>query len=169
MTEVINYLRDNDLLTVEKLETRLSALDTSFESLKGSMKAKSKRMEQLRELIRSAEIYHRLKPLHDELNGIKWKKQREKFKSNHDSELRQFYAVRRALTEELKGEPVNVKAWQREYDDFRAEYTRLRAQYNPLKEDLAKLRQVQYQVSRAIHDRELEQQVQKKREVQQSI
>ena len=133
-----------------------------FGTLKGSMKAKSNRMEQLRELIRSAEIYHRLKPIHDELNSFKWKKQREKYKSLHDSELRQFYAVRRVLTDELKGEPINVKEWQREYDDLRAEYAGLREQYNPLKEDLAKLRQVQYQVSRAINEREPKQQTQYK-------
>ena len=166
MTEVINYLRDNDLLTVEKLGTRLSALDASFDTLKGSMKAKSKRMEQLRELIRSAEIYHRLKPLHDELNGIKWKKQREKYKSSHDSELRQFYAVRRVLREELGDKPINVKAWQREYNDLKTEYSGLREQYNPLKEDLAKLRQVQYQVSRVINEREPEQQIQHNRTIE---
>ena len=166
MTEVINYLRDNNLLTVDELQSRLSALDASFDTLKGRMKAKSKRMEQLSELIRSAEIYHRLKPIHDELNGIKWRKQREKYKSDHDSELRQFYAVRRVLTEELKGEPINVKAWQREYDGLRAEYTRLRAQYNPLKEDLAKLRQVQYQVSRVINEREPEQQIQRNKTIE---
>ena len=166
MTEVINYLRDNDLLTVEKLEEHLSSLEASFDTLKVGMKTKSKRMEQLSELIRSAEIYHRLKPIHDELNGIKWRKQREKYKSDHDSELRQFYAVRRVLTEELKGEPINVKAWQREYDGLRAEYTRLRAQYNPLKEDLAKLRQVQYQVSCVINEREPEQQIQRNKTIE---
>ena len=160
MTEVINYLRDNHLLTVDELQSRLSALDASFETLKGSMRAKSKRMEQLRELICSANVYHRLKPIHDELNSFKWKKQREKYKSLHDSELRQFYAVRRVLTEELKGEPINVKEWQREYDDLRADYSGLRAQYNPLKEELAKLRMVRYQVDRVISDREPNQQIQ---------
>ena len=160
MTEVINYLRDNHLLTVDELQSRLSALDASFGTLKGSMKAKSKRMEQLRELIRSAEIYHRLKPIHDELNSFKWKKQREKYKSDHDSELRQFYAVRRILIDELKGEPINIKEWQREYDDLRADYSGLRAQYNPLKEELAKLRIVRYQVDRVIGDREPNQQIQ---------
>lgn len=166
MTEVINYLRDNHLLTVEELQSRLSALDASFETLKGSMRAKSKRMEQLRELIRSAEIYHRLKPIHDELNSFKWKKQREKYKSNHDPELRQFYAVRRILIDELKGEPFNVKEWQREYDDLRAEYAGLRAQYNPLKEELAKLRMVRYQVDRVIGDREPNQQIQRQKTIE---
>ena len=73
------------------------------------------------------------------------------------------------LTEELKGEPINVKEWQREYDDLRAEYAGLRAQYNPLKEELEKLRSVQYQVSRVINERSQNQQVQKKREAEQLI
>lgn len=162
-------MRDNHLLTVDELQSRLSALDASFDTLKGCMKAKSKRMEQLRELICSADVYHRLKPIHDELNSFKWKKQREKYKSDHDSELRQFYAVRRVLTEELKGEPINIKEWQRECDDLRAEYAGLRAQYNPLKEELVKLRSVQYQVSRVINERSQNQQVQKKREAEQLI
>ena len=166
MTEVINYLRDNNLLTVDELQSRLSALDASFDTLKGRMKAKSKRMEQLRELIRSAEIYHRLKPIHDELNSIKWTKKREKYKHEHYSELRQFYAVRRVLREELGDKPINVKAWQREYDDLRAEYARLKEQYKPLKEDLAKLRQVQYQVSRVINEREPEQQIQRNKTIE---
>jgi len=166
MTEVINYLRDNNLLTVDELQSRLSALDASFDTLKGRMKAKSKRMEQLSELIRSAEIYHRLKPIHDELNSIKWTKKREKYKHEHDSELRQFYAVRRVLREELGDKPINVKAWQREYDDLRAEYARLKEQYKPLKEDLAKLRQVQYQVGRVINEREPEQQIQRNKTIE---
>ena len=166
MTEVINYLHDNNLLTVDELQSRLSALDTSFDTLKGSMRAKSRRMEQLRELIRSAEIYHRLKPIHDELNSFKWKKPREKYNSSHDSELRQFYAVRRVLTEELKGEPINVKEWQREYDALREEYAGLRAQYNPLKRELAKLRMVRYQVDRVIGDRELNQQIQRHKTIE---
>ena len=103
-------------------------------------------------------------PIHDELNSFKWKKQREKYRLDHDSELRQFYAVRRALTEELGDQPINVKTWQREYDNLSAEYAGLRAQYNPLKEELAKLRSVQYQVSRAINEREQKKQPQQKRE-----
>lgn len=166
MTEVISYLRDNHLLTVDELQSRLSALDASFDTLKGSMKVKSKRMEQLRELIRSAEIYHRLKPIHDELNSFKWKKQREKYKSSHDSELRQFYAVRRVLTDELKGEPINIKEWQREYDNLRAEYAGLREQYKPLKRELAKLRMVRYQVDRVIGDREPNQQIQRHKTIE---
>ena len=160
ITATINYLRDNGLLTVDDLQLRLSAVDASFEALKGSMKTGSKRMEQLNELIRGAEIYHRLKPIYEGLNAIKWKKQREKYRLDHDSELRQFYAVRRVLIEELGDQPINVKAWQQECNDLKTEYAGLRAQYNPLKEELAKLRMVRYQVDRVIGDREPNQQIQ---------
>ena len=65
------------------------------------MKAKSARMKELQELIRQAENYKRLKPVYDELNGIKWKKQREKFETAHDADLRLFYTARRILKEKL--------------------------------------------------------------------
>ncbi|MBQ9516019.1 MAG: plasmid mobilization system relaxase, partial [Ruminococcus sp.] len=68
--------------------------------------------------------------------------------------------------EELGDKPINVKAWQREYNDLKTEYSGLREQYNPLKEDLAKLRQVQYQVSRVINEREPEQQIQHNRTIE---
>ena len=166
ITKTINYLRDNGLLTVDDLQLRLSTLESSFSNVSGGMKSKSARMKTLQDLIRSAEIYHRLKPIHDELNTIKWKKQREKYMLDHGSELRQFYAVRRVLSEELKGEQISVKVWQREYDNLRAEYAGLRAQYNPLKRELAKLRMVRYQVDRVIGDREPNQQIQRHKTIE---
>ena len=66
------------------------------------------------------------------------------------------------LIEELGDQPINIKAWQREYDDLRAEYASLRAQYNPLKEELANLRMVRYQVDRVINEREQKKQPQQK-------
>lgn len=88
--DTINYLRDNRLLTLETLQSRLSSLESSFDTLTGSMKAKSIRMKDLHELLRQGENYFRLKPVHEELNRIKWKRQRERFKSDHDSDLQLF-------------------------------------------------------------------------------
>ena len=70
------------------------------------------------------------------------------------------------LIEELGDQPINIKAWQREYDDLRAEYASLRAQYNPLKEELAKLRMVRYQVDRVINEREPEWQIQRQKTIE---
>ncbi|RHT45234.1 plasmid mobilization system relaxase, partial [Ruminococcus sp. AM29-26] len=86
---------ENKLLTLEDLQERLSSVSEEFEALSGSMKKKSARIKELQELIREGENYQRLKPVHTELNNIKFKKQREKFETSHDAELRLFYAARR--------------------------------------------------------------------------
>ena len=152
--EAVNYLMENKLLTLEALESRLSAVSTEFDTLSDTMKAKSARMKELQELIRQAENYKRLKPVYDELNGIKWKKQREKFETAHDADLRLFYTARRILKEKLDRKPITLAAWKQEYDRLQAEYAKLSPQYKPLREDLMKMRRVQYCVDRVLQIRE---------------
>lgn len=127
------------------------------------MKVKSARMKELQELIRQAENYKRLKPVHDELNGLKWKKQREKFETAHDADLRLFYTARRILKEKLGGKPITLTAWKQEYDRLQTEYAKLSPQYKPLREDLMKMRRVQYCVDRVLEQREAAQEPQRKK------
>ena len=162
--EAVNYLMENKLLTLEALEARLSAVSTEFDTLSDTMKAKSARMKELQELIRQAENYKRLKPVYDGLNGIKWKKQREKFETTHDADLRLFYTARRILKEKLDGKPIILTAWKQEYDRLQAEYAKLSPQYKPLREDLMKMRRVQYHLDRALQRRQPEQEAPKKKQ-----
>ncbi|WP_331477112.1 MobQ family relaxase [Blautia sp.] len=149
-SETVNYLMENKILSLHELESRLSAVSAEFDALSGSMKEKSARMKELQELIRQGENYKRLKPVYDELNGIKWKKQREKFETDHDADLRLFYTARRILKENLGGRPVPLNAWKQEYDRLKREYAELSPQYKPLREDLMKMRRVQYHVDRVL-------------------
>ena len=162
-SETVNYLIENKILSLDELESRLSAVSAEFDALSGSMKEKSARMKELQELIRQGENYKRLKPVYDELNGIKWKKQREKFENAHDADLRLFYTARRILKENLGGKPVPLNAWKQEYDRLKREYAELSPQYRPLREDLMKMRRVQYHVDRALERREPAQEPPKKK------
>ena len=134
--EAVNYLTENKLLTLEDLQERLSSVSEEFEALSGSMKKKSARIKELQELIREGENYQRLKPVHTELNNIKFKKQREKFETSHDAELRLFYAARRILKEKLDGKPIALKAWKQEYAQLKTEYAELSPQHKPLREEV---------------------------------
>nr|WP_274603386.1 CHC2 zinc finger domain-containing protein [Blautia glucerasea] len=118
------------------------------------MKKKSARIKELQELIREGENYQRLKPVHTELNNIKFKKQREKFETSHDAELRLFYAARRILKEKLDGKPIALKAWKQEYAQLKTEYAELSPQHKPLREEVIRLRQVQNAVDTALRRRE---------------
>jgi len=141
--EAVNYLTENKLLTLEDLQERLSSVNEEFEALSDSMKKKSARIKELQELIREGENYQRLKPVHTELNNIKFKKQREKFETSHDAELRLFYAARRILKEKLDGKPIALKAWKQEYAQLKTEYAELSPQHKPLREEVIRLRQGQ--------------------------
>ena len=150
--EAVNYLTENKLLTLEDLQERLSSVSEEFEALSGSMKKKSARIKELKELIREGENYQRLKPVHTELNNAKFKKQREKFETSHDAELRLVYAARRIL-----------KAWKQEYAQLKTEYAELSPQHKPLREEVIRLRQVQNAVDTALRRREQPQAVQRKK------
>lgn len=162
--ELNRWIKATNRLTLEALESRLSAVSTEFDTLSDTMKAKSARMKELQELIRQAENYKRLKPVYDELNGIKWKKQREKFETAHDADLRLFYTARRILKEKLDRKPITLAAWKQEYDRLQAEYAKLSPQYKPLREDLMKMRRVQYCVDRVLQRRQPEQEAPKKKQ-----
>ena len=161
--EAVNYLTENKLFTLEDLQERLSSVSGEFETLGGSMKEKSARMKELQELIRHGENYQRLKPVHTELNNIKWKKQREKFEEAHSADLRLFYTARRILKEKLDGEPIALKAWKQEYAQLKTEYAELSPQHKPLREEVIRLRQVQSAVDTALRHREEPKDIQRKK------
>ena len=161
--EAVNYLTENKLFTLEDLQERLSSVSGEFETLGSSMKEKSARMKELEELIRHGENYQRLKPVHTELNTIKYKKQREKFEEAHGADLRLFYAARRILKEKLDGEAIALKAWKKEYAQLKTEYAELSPQHKPLREEVIRLRQVQNAVDTALHRREQPKDIQRKK------
>ena len=95
--------------------------------------------------------------------AVQRKKQREKFETSHDAELRLFYAARRILKEKLDGKPIALKAWKQEYAQLKTEYAELSPQHKPLREEVIRLRQVQNAVDTALRRREQPQAVQRKK------
>ena len=149
LTSAIVYLNENGLHTTADLEARLDSLHSSLDEIKTTLDANKKRSKELRELLRYAELYNRFKPLHDQLNAIKWKPKRERFKSEHESELRQFYLARRKLPD-----GIHVAEWQRELVTLERENDAAYAEYKALRAELTKLLDVKYCVDRALSERE---------------
>ena len=109
LTSTIAYLNENGLHTLADLEALLDSLHSSLDEVKNVLDANTKQSKELRELLRCAELYKRFKPLHYQLAAIKWKPKRERFKAEHESELRQFYLARRKLSD-----GIHTAEWQRE-------------------------------------------------------
>ena len=115
-------------------------------------------MKELDGLLRLAEDYSRLKPIAD---GIPPKggfgKKREKYLAEHDSEIRQYYAVKRRLESALPDRKLTPKAWQTELDMLSREYATGQAEASSLWGELKKLRDIRYKVDTVLHDRQREQ------------
>ncbi len=143
------YLQENGLHTFDDLQTHLDLLRKRLSDVKSNLDAKHGRMKELRDLLRYAEQYERFKPIHDQLNAIKRKTKHEQFKTEHESELRQFYLARRKLTDGIR-----TAEWKRELDALEQDCEDEYAKYKPLREEMKKLLDVKYCVDRALSGEE---------------
>ena len=139
------YLQENSLHTLDDLQNHLNLLRKSLHGVKSNLDAKHSRIKQLREMMRYAEQYERFKPIHDQLGALKWKAKREQFKTEHESELRQFYLARRKLAD-----GIHTAEWQRELDALKQELEDEYAKYRPLRDEMKKLLDMKYCVDRAL-------------------
>lgn len=152
-SEVINFIEQQNIRTLDELKTRVESISEEFHMLSDSLQAKSKRMDELKKLIQTAETYRELKPIFDEMNRIHWKGRREEFAQEHDSDLRRFYAVRRVLQETVGDKKLTPKAWHSELDQLKSEYGKLAAVYKPIREEMLKFLQIQSNVNAILKDR----------------
>lgn len=143
------YLQVSSLHTLDDLQARLDLLRKRLSDVKSSLDAKHSRMKELRDLLRYADQYERSKPVHDQLNAIKWKSKREQFKAEHESELMQFYLARRKLADGIR-----TAEWQRELNSLAHENDAAYAKYKTLRDELVELLDVKYCVDRALAARE---------------
>ena len=114
-------------------------------------------------MIREGENYQRLKPIHTELNNIKFKKQREKFETSHDAELR-LLLCRPPYSERKTGRKTHCpESMETGIRTVKNRYAELSPQHKPLREEVIRLRQVQNAVDTALRRREQPQEVQRKK------
>ncbi len=152
--EAYNYIMENKLFTVEALTERVDFISGQVAALKAELDDSNKRQKELKDLLQQAENYARLKPVFDEMNSIRWKGQREKYRQEHERELRLFYMTRRKLKDVLTPDgKLPISAWQREMERLAREHEAAYAKYKPLRDDLTKLLQVRHHVNVALDQR----------------
>ena len=96
-SETVNFLQANKLYTLEDLKQKIAQVHAQRQPLQDTVKANGKRIKELQELQRHAEAYTKTKPIHDQLQQIKFKKCREQFQQAHEPELRRFYLAKSKL------------------------------------------------------------------------
>ena len=139
MNETFNYLRANDIYSLEDLESRVSEHSAATESLKKTLDEQTARMKAIKQLYDSSAAFQNLKPVYDGLQKIKFEKPRAKYKAEHEAELIQFYAARRKLTEEFPDGKVDMKKLSDEYDELEQAHESTYGEFKAVRDDLHRL------------------------------
>ena len=119
--------------------------------MKAASQKKSGRMKELKELLRLADDYTRLKPIVDSFppkGGFG--KKREKYMAEYDSEISQFHAVRRKLDNFLPEKKFSTKAWKFELDRLTDEYAAMGSEISAINADLKRLWKIQSNVDNTL-------------------
>ena len=139
MNETFNYLRENGIYTLADLESRVESHSATVNSLKGTLDTQTARMKAIRQLQDYRDTFHRLKPVFDGLQKIKFEKPRAKYKAEHEAELKQFYTARRKLTEEFPDGKVDMRKLSAEYDRLEQEHSTTYGEFKTVRDDLHRL------------------------------
>ena len=152
--EAFSFLQSKNLYTVDDLENTLHAMQDKIDTLKKSASSKQARIKEVDELLRMVDYYKSGKPAADKLKSIRFEKSRQKYKSEHDNELRTFYMAERKLKLHFKDGKLPITAWRREREQLEQEYKDIQTELSPLHADAKKLWAIHYNIYEVQHEQE---------------
>ena len=146
----VKTLTDVKVYNVDQLLSMQDKIDT----LKKSASSKQARIKEVDELLRMVDYYKSGKPAADKLKSIRFEKSRQKYKSEHDNELRTFYMAERKLKLHFKDGKLPITAWRREREQLEQEYRDIQTELAPLHADAKKLWAIHYNIYEVQHEQE---------------
>ena len=153
LSEAFSFIMARKLYTVDDLEHQVNNLRDKVNALQSSMKAKSTRQKELKEVLHQAENYRQYKPVFDAMNAIRFKKKRESYRQAHEVELRQFYMARRKLQAFAgKDGKISSSALQKEIAMLQKDYETEYAELKPLREELRQLWKIKSHVDTVLRE-----------------
>ena len=152
--EAFSFLQSKNLYTVDDLDNALHAMQDKIDTMKKSASAKQVRIKELDELLRMMDYYKSGKPAADKLKSIRFEKSRQKYKAEHDDELRTFYMAERKLKPHFKDGKLPIAAWRREREQLEQEYKDIQTELSPLHADVKRLWAIHYNIYEVQHEQE---------------
>ena len=152
--EAFIFLQSKNLYTVDDLESTLHAMQNKIDTLKRSASTNQARIKEVDELLRMVDYYKSGKSATDKLKSIRFEKSRQKYKAEHDNELRTFYMAERKLKPYFKDGKLPITAWRREREQLEQEYRDIQTELAPLHADAKKLWAIHYNIYEVQHEQE---------------
>ena len=141
MSEDFSFLQSKGIVTLDDLDQTVEGIGADVLDRMNGIRTMEARMKELTDLIECVEAYRELRPIFDEMNGIKFKKPKEKYKQEHAVELRRFYQCRRILDAQAdENNKLPLTEWKKELEELQAAHD---ADYAAMKERRDELFRIQ--------------------------
>ena len=137
--QLFNMLYERRLVTLADFENYMHDFQDKSNTMTAELKKMSSCMKELQNLIRYADDFKRLRPLYDELNSIKFRKKRDAFYAEHESELKLFYLAKRKLDAVSPDHKFPVPAWKKELKGLEVSYKKQSKELEPIRQELKEL------------------------------
>ena len=154
LNAMANYLKANEIYTVEDLESRVSTLRDTVDKLKVTMDKETTRMKEIRKIPEYLSVLKDLKPIVDGLQKIKFDKAKAKYKAEHEKELKQYYAVRRKLLEICPNGKYDPSLLDKEYAELEKAHAETYAKFKVIREEYQQIYHIQSCVNNGLGNAE---------------
>lgn len=163
MSQMVNFLQQHNLRTVEDLDRRKNTLQAKLDEKQKSGKAAETRMKEISELLRMVDIYQENKDIYDKWYNTKFAIVKNKIKADHEKEIQKFQMAARKLKPHLQNGNIPISQWRKELTALEKEYEQNKAEVNAIKTEARSLTQISIAVSYAVEDKKKEHEAQQRR------
>ena len=141
---IVNYMRQNNVLTVGDLETRLSDIHSREQSLREGIRKGGRRMKEIETILATAKRRSELDPIHDKYKKMHFGKKH--YADKYKDELDEWKRCNRYLYARFADARCDTKALSREYARLQSEIKDKNEQLSPFQEELDMLCDIQWLV-----------------------
>ncbi len=165
----IVYLKEHNILTLEKLDEVLSGLNGKAADIRSSMKSKESRMKTIANIEHAVGVCQQYGDIHNKYVKIGWKSRQKKFAEEHRAELSAYNKADRYLRKQNLDVSVNLKPLRSEYKKLESELEKQRVELDAVQTELQPLKDVRYCVSKVMEPQSTEKKEEPKHSVRERL
>lgn len=139
---VIDFVRDNSILTFEDFEERLDAISKDGFPEREEIRKIRSQINSVESLIEHGDLRETLTPVHDEYMKIHWKGKKEKFAKAHEDELEAWKAADKYMRKNLADQDYRREEFISELNSLYADLYKLEDILEPRQKEARMLKEV---------------------------
>jgi len=142
-SQMVLYLQEHNITTIEEFTAHARQVKEKADPVQAELQRITKQIQRLDAIEKAFDRYQSVKPVFDEWRGIYFKKSKEKFKAEHEKEIKTYYACRRQIESYLKENgDLDFTRLSLERGELTEKAERMNQKNRPLAEEVATLNRI---------------------------